>query len=242
MQTSADVSPALSAAASFPNNLPRGWKNRLGPEKDQEYFKALTRFLKSEYEAGKKIYPPRQLILSALQKVDFDDVKVVILGQDPYHGAGQAIGLSFAVPNALTPKPPSLGNIFKEIAADLKVEMKGKNSDLATWVKQGVLLLNTVLTVRASEAFSHRDKGWEHFTDKVIKELNARTDPVIFILWGSPARKKKALITNKHHFILEAAHPSPLSAHSGFFGCRHFSKANDILKKLRKEPIDWANP
>jgi uracil-DNA glycosylase len=227
-----------SPSARFPDNLPPGWKERLAAEKDKDYFKALTSFLSDEYKKGAKVYPARENVLRALREVDFDDVKVVILGQDPYHGAGQAIGLSFAVPNELMPKPPSLGNIFKEISSDIGVDMRGKPSDLSGWVEQGVLLLNTVLTVRASQAFSHRDKGWEQFTDKVIAELGARRDPVVFLLWGSPARKKKALI--KSPLILESPHPSPLSASSGFFGCRHFSKANKLLEQEGKQPIDWA--
>lgn len=228
------------SAKSFPDNLPRGWHAHLAGEKDKDYFRSLTGFLKQEYAKKQSVYPPRPLILKALQAVDYDQVKVVILGQDPYHGAHQAIGLSFAVPNELKPKPPSLQNIFKEIASDLKVDMAGKGSDLSGWVDQGVLLLNTVLTVRASQAFSHRDKGWEHFTDQVIRQLNDREKPVVFILWGAPARKKKALITNKRHFILESAHPSPLSANGGFFGSRPFSRANAILEKLGEKPIDWS--
>lgn len=224
----------------FPENLPTGWRERLGAERDKGYFKDLVRFLNQEYQKKAKIYPARENILRAIQTIDIDDVKVVILGQDPYHGADQAIGLSFAVPNELKPKPPSLGNIFKEISSDLGADMTGKGSDLSGWADQGVLLLNTVLTVQASQAFSHRGKGWETFTDEVIRQLNEREKPVVFILWGSPARKKKELITNKRHFILEAAHPSPLSAHNGFFGSKHFSKANAILEKIGSKPIDWT--
>lgn len=224
----------------FPDNLPPGWRARLAPEKDKPYFKALTAFLKSEYAGGKKVYPARENVLRALQSVDYDDVRVVILGQDPYHGAGQAIGLSFAVPNELKPKPPSLGNIFKEIASDLKVEMSGKPTDLSGWAAQGVLLLNTVLTVRANQAFSHQGKGWEQFTDHVIGELDQRKKPIVFLLWGSPARKKKELLKSGHHFILESPHPSPLSAHRGFFGNRHFSQANALLEKNHGAAIDWS--
>lgn len=225
----------------FPENLPSGWKERLAPEKQKEYFQKLTQFLQEEYRSKKTIFPPRPKILRALQALDFDHVKVVILGQDPYHGPGQAVGFSFAVPNALRPKPPSLGNIFKEISADLKVDMSNKGSDLSGWVSQGVLLLNAVLTVRAAQAFSHRGKGWEYFTDRIIQLLNEREDPVIFVLWGAAAQKKKELITNRKHFILESAHPSPLSASRGFFGCGHFSKINAILKEMGKEPIDWTH-
>ncbi len=226
---------------SFPENLPPAWRTHLCGEAEQEYFKKLTRFLVAEYKTKKRIYPEREWILRALQKVDYDQVKVVILGQDPYHGEGQAIGLSFAVPNQLFPKPPSLMNIFKEIKTDLGVEIPRKNSDLTGWVEQGVLLLNTVLTVRHAQAFSHRDMGWEHFTDCVIRKLNERVAPVIFILWGAAAQKKKLLITSPQHFILESAHPSPLSASRGFLGSRPFSKVNEILlKKLKQAPIDWA--
>lgn len=225
----------------FPENLPPGWQHRLAEEKDKKYFKDLTQFLQGEYRAKQEIYPPKPLVLKTLQTVDYERVKVVILGQDPYHGAGQAIGLSFAVPNELRPKPPSLMNIFKEISADLKVDMQGKGSDLSGWTAQGVLLLNTVLTVRAGQAFSHRGKGWENFTDLIIQKLNERKQPVIFLLWGAPARAKKALITNPQHEVLESPHPSPLSAHRGFFGSKNFSKINEILKIWKQEPIDWAH-
>lgn len=232
--------PRGISTKKFSENLPPGWKKCLSNELDQDYFKSLTKFLVSEYKTSVPIYPPRDKVLRALQEVDFDQVKVVILGQDPYHGADQAIGLSFAVPNELSPKPPSLKNIFKELSSDIGVEMTGRGSDLSGWVSQGVLLLNTVLTVRGSQAFSHRDKGWETFTNRIIRELNEREDPVVFILWGAPARKKKEIITGKQHFIVESAHPSPLSAHGGFFGSRPFSKANAILKKVGKSPINWA--
>lgn len=226
---------------NFPDNLPPTWKEHLAPELKQPYFKSLSSFLIAEHKAKKKIFPQSSWVLRALQMVDYGDVKVVILGQDPYHGEGQATGLSFGVSNEVLPKPPSLINIFKELKADLGIEVPRDKSDLTGWAKQGVLLLNAVLTVRQAQAFSHRDKGWEHFTDKVIAELNARKKPVIFILWGSAAQKKKALITNRWHYIIESAHPSPLSAHRGFFGSRPFSKVNEILvKKLGQKPIDWA--
>jgi uracil-DNA glycosylase len=226
---------------SFPDNLPEAWRNHLSPESQQSYFKALTQFLLGEYKAKKSIYPQRQWVLRSLQMVDYDAVKVVVLGQDPYHGEGQAIGLSFGVANELQPKPPSLINIFKELKSDLGIDVPFGQSDLTGWAEQGVLLLNAVLTVRRSQAFSHRGKGWEQFTDRVISVLNEREQPVIFILWGAAAQKKKELITNRRHFILESAHPSPLSAHRGFFGSRPFSRVNDILvKKLHREPIDWS--
>ncbi len=225
---------------SFPENLPNLWREYLAPEAEQDYFRKLTQFLKTEYTQKKTIFPKRESVLRALQEVDYDKVKVVILGQDPYHGPGQAIGLSFAVPNDLKRKPPSLVNIFKEIESDLGVKIDPNASELSSWAEQGVLLLNTVLTVRQSEAFSHREQGWELFTDRVIRLLNDRRDPVIFILWGGPARKKKVLITNSQHYIIESAHPSPLSAYQGFFGSKPFSKANAILRKLAKEPINWS--
>jgi len=165
---------------------------------------------------------------------------VVILGQDPYHGAKQAIGHCFAVPNDMTPKPPSLLNIFKEIESDCGKAVDKKASELGQWVKHGTLLLNTVLTVRAGQAFSHREKGWEIFTDTIIRTLSARDEPLVFLLWGSPAQAKASLIDAKKHFILKAPHPSPLSAHRGFLGCRHFSKANTILRDTLKRPeIPW---
>lgn len=230
---------ASTESNQFPSNLPPGWQNHLAPEAEQNYFRELTKFLKDEYRAGQEIYPPRDRILRALQAVDYANTKVVILGQDPYHGPGQAVGLSFAVPNELRPKPPSLVNIFKEIETDLGKKVDPTKSELNHWSEQGVLLLNTVLTVRKAQAFSHRLRGWESFTDRVIQLLNERQDPLVFILWGAAARKKKALITNPSHRILESAHPSPLSAYNGFFGSKPFSRANEILKGWGKEPIDW---
>jgi uracil-DNA glycosylase len=226
-------------SARFPENLPPGWRERLKSEADKEYFQNLTAFLRDEYKSGKPVYPAREKVLRALQGVDYESVKVLILGQDPYHGPGQAVGLCFAVPNDLRPKPPSLMNIFKEIEKDLGRKVTAAESELSSWVKQGVLLLNTVLTVRQSEAFSHRDRGWEVFTDRVIELLNERPDPVVFILWGAPSRKKKALITNGWHHVVESAHPSPLSAYKGFFGSRPFSKTNSLLQAMGKEPVDW---
>jgi len=195
--------------------------------------------LKQEYQTKKPVYPARERVLRALQDLDYEKVKVVILGQDPYHGPGQAIGRSFAVPNELKPKPPSLMNIFKEIKSDLGKDIDPSKSELSHWVEQGVLLLNTVLTVRMGQAHSHREKGWEAFTDRVIGLLNDRPDPIVFILWGAPARKKKALITNPIHKTIESPHPSPLSAYHGFFGSKPFSKTNALLKKIGKDPIDW---
>lgn len=230
----------MENSTSFPHNLPAGWKHCLSAEADKEYFKSLSSFLRTEYRAEQVIFPPREKVLRALQAIDYDKVKVVILGQDPYHGPNQAVGLCFAVPNTLMPKPPSLVNIFKEIESDLGQKVDRTKSELQGWVDQGVLLLNTVLTVRRGQAFSHRDKGWEVFTDTVIKRLNDRPDPVLFILWGAPARKKKALLDLTRHKVIESAHPSPLSAHNGFFGSKPFSQANAVLKAWGKEPIDWA--
>jgi uracil-DNA glycosylase len=225
--------------ANFPDNLPPHWKKLLSPEAEKDYFKNLTKFLRQEYSQKNAIYPPKEKVLRAIQSIDYPDVRVVILGQDPYHGPEQAVGLSFAVPNSLKPKPPSLMNIFKEIETDLKQKVDFQASELSQWVEQGVLLLNTVLTVRRGQAFSHHQQGWENFTDRIIELLNEREDPLIFILWGAPARKKKILITNPQHKIIESAHPSPLSAHKGFFGTRPFSKANAALKSLGKESIAW---
>jgi uracil-DNA glycosylase len=224
---------------SFPENLPPAWRERLGPESRKPYFQELTGFLNSEYRSGARIFPAKENILRAIQSLDLPDVKVVILGQDPYHGEGQAIGLSFAVPNSVSPKPPSLQNIFKEIRDDLGVAVPEGLSDLSGWVSQGVLLLNSVLTVRANQAFSHRDRGWENFTDEIIRALNERASPLVFLLWGAAAQKKKALVTNTRHFILESPHPSPLSAHRGFLGNRHFSQANAFLRKAGRGEIRW---
>ncbi len=229
------------AAQKFPDNLPARWRTQLASEASQPYFKELTRFLVDEYNKKQVIYPRRAWVLRALQRVDYDDVKVVILGQDPYHGPGQAIGLSFGVPNELLPKPPSLQNILKELQADLGIEVAKNQSDLTGWADQGVLLLNTVLTVRQGQAFSHQKKGWEEFTDRIIRRLDERDEPVIFLLWGAAAQRKRELIKNSRHIILASAHPSPLSAHRGFFGSRPFSKINEILtQKLSREPIDWG--
>ena len=224
----------------FPEQLPPQWKRSLRSEAQKPYFKALSSFLKKEINSKHEIYPAQENVLRALEEIDLPLVKVVILGQDPYHGPGQAVGRSFAVPNEHFPKPPSLKNIFKEVQSDLKVELDSSQSDLSGWARQGVLLLNTVLTVRKSQAFSHREKGWETFTDKVIETLNAREKPIIFLLWGSPARSKKKLITQPQHCILESPHPSPLSAHRGFFGSSPFSKTNALLIEQGLSPIDWA--
>lgn len=211
------------------------WKEFLNSEFNKPYFKELSTFLHAEYEK-KVIFPPKKLVFSAFS-TDLSLVKVVILGQDPYHTPGAAEGLAFSVPSS-QPIPPSLINIYKEIDADIGHHVNTSGS-LRGWQKQGVLLLNTVLTVEAHRAGSHRGKGWETFTTEVIKYLNRKRDGLVFILWGRDARNKKTLIDSSRHLILEAAHPSPLSAYNGFFGCKHFSKCNDYLMKNGKEPIKW---
>ena len=213
----------------------KAWDKVLEPQFKLEYFKKLGIFVKSEYK-HKVIFPPYENIFDALRFTDYDEVKVVILGQDPYHGLGEAHGLSFSVKNGVR-MPPSLQNIFKELYTDLNV--KRTDSDLTDWAKEGVLLLNSIMTVEKDKPLSHKDKGWEIFTDNIIKALNDRTDPVIFILWGSYARSKKVLITNPKHKIIESAHPSPLSAHRGFFGSKPFSKANNYLRQMNKNEIKW---
>ncbi|MEN9827068.1 MAG: hypothetical protein RI953_2813 [Pseudomonadota bacterium] len=219
-----------------PEQLGTGWKTAIGKTFESDAMRRLRFFLDSEKRAGAQVFPDCEDIFRSLQLVDLDDVRVVILGQDPYHGDGQANGLAFAVRSGI-PIPPSLRNIFKELSSDF-ASTAPSGTTLEGWARQGVLLLNTVLTVRAHEAFSHRGKGWEELTDEVIRSLNARSRPIVFMLWGSPSQKKELLITNKHHLVLKAAHPSPLSAHRGFFGCRHFSKANSFLRSSGLE-IDW---
>lgn len=213
------------------------WKEKLSGEFDKEYFVNLVKFLHSEKAAGKTIYPPGGLIFNAFALTPLDQVKVVILGQDPYHGPNQAHGLSFSVPDSVPP-PPSLKNIYKEIETDLGIKL-AKNGNLEGWARQGVFLLNAVLTVRAGEPTSHSRIGWTEFTDAVIKCISDNTQGVVFMLWGNFARGKKELIDSSKHYILEAAHPSPL-ARGAFFGCRHFSRCNSILEKLGKSPIDWS--
>lgn len=215
------------------------WDDLLADEFQQDYYLNLREFLKVEYRT-RTIYPDMYEIFTALKLASFSDVKVVILGQDPYHGPGQAHGLAFSVqPGVAT--PPSLLNIFKELQSDLGCFVPN-NGYLIPWAEQGVLLLNTSLTVRAGSAGSHSGKGWEQFTDRVIQHLNNREKPVVFLLWGNPAKAKGRLITSKQHLVLTAAHPSPLSAHRGFFGCGHFSKTNAFLEQLGQKPIDWQIP
>ena len=213
----------------------KNWDIVLKEEMEKEYFKNLGLFVKSEYE-NKTIFPPYENIYDALKITDYDQVKVVILGQDPYHGLGEAHGLSFSVKEGIK-MPPSLLNIFKELKNDIGVSRSC--TDLTDWAKQGVLLLNSIMTVEQDRPLSHKNRGWEIFTDNIISYLNQRKDPVIFILWGNFARSKKVLITNSNHKIIESAHPSPLSASRGFFGSKPFSKTNEYLKVLKKDKINW---
>ena len=216
--------------------IEKSWKDALAGEFDKPYFASLVRFLHQEKAAGKCIYPPGGQIFKAFELTPVSELKVVILGQDPYHGPGQAHGLSFSVPEGV-PAPPSLKNIFKEIESDLGFKMSGY-PNLEKWASQGVLLLNAVLTVQAGAAASHSKIGWEEFTDAVIRYISDNCEGVVFLLWGNFARGKSALIDRSRHHVLEAAHPSPL-ARGAFFGCRHFSQANAILASQGKEPVDW---
>ena len=213
------------------------WKTHIKEEFTKKYFKVLTDFIKQEYQS-KTIFPPQKDIFKAFNLCPFNKVKVVILGQDPYHGPNQANGLCFSV-NDNVAFPPSLQNIFKEIHTDLGIQIP-KSGDLTPWAKQGVLLLNATLTVRAHQAGSHQAKGWEQFTDAAIKHLSDERTGIVFILWGSYAQKKGAVIDTKKHLVLKAPHPSPLSSHRGFFGCKHFSLTNQYLIKHNQKPIDWS--
>lgn len=216
------------------------WLDKLQGEFEKPYMKDLESFLAGEYSSGKTIYPPFPLIFNAFCQTPFENVKVVIIGQDPYHGPGQAHGLSFSVPKEVPP-PPSLQNIFKELKEDLKIAPPAHGS-LLEWADQGVLLLNATLTVREGEPKSHFGKGWETFTDQVVELLCRRKDPIVFMLWGRSATEKFQHISKNasHHLALIAPHPSPFSVHTGFFGCRHFSKANQFLTNIGKTPINWA--
>lgn len=221
--------------------LPDDWKNALSAELLSDNMSKLREFLQQEYTQGKTIYPPKANIFNALNTTPLSDVKVVILGQDPYHGAGQAMGLSFSVP-VIIPKPPSLQNILRELASDLNIPVSN-HGDLTHWANQGVLLLNAVLTVQAGQAGSHANRGWEQFTDSVIDAINQHTEHTVFILWGSYAKKKGRFIDTSRHLVLTANHPSPLSANrGGFFGSRPFSQTNAYLEQHGKTPIDWALP
>ncbi|MBD64046.1 MAG: uracil-DNA glycosylase [Halobacteriovoraceae bacterium] len=216
--------------------LPASWEKCLGAELKKDYFKKLTEFLNSEIAAGKTIYPKQKNIFNALAACPFEQVKVVIIGQDPYHGEGQAHGLSFSVENDIK-LPPSLKNIYKELKSDLDIE-PATHGNLTPWAEQGVLLLNSVLTVEAGLAASHRKKGWEEFTDKIIEVLNTEKENLVFILWGNDAKKKGKKIDREKHLVLESGHPSPLSVRF-FTDCQHFSKTNHYLEENNLKPIDW---
>jgi uracil-DNA glycosylase len=214
------------------------WKEVLKEEFSKPYFEQIVYFLKTERMAGKTIYPPGSLIFNAFEQTPFDQVKAVIIGQDPYHGPGQAHGLCFSVQNGVPP-PPSLVNIFKEIQADIGISIPPGKGNLTHWAQQGVLLLNAALTVRANEPFSHSKIGWATFTDAVIQKISALKTGIVFLLWGKFAQEKQNLIDETRHHVLKAAHPSPFSADKGFFGCRHFSKTNRLLQQEGRDPVDW---
>ena len=216
--------------------ITESWDEVLKEEYQKEYFKDLMQFVEEEYETH-TIYPPREDIWNGFKAVPYDKVKIVILGQDPYHGQGQAHGMAFSVKPGVK-IPPSLRNIYKELNQTIDFEIPS-HGYLMKWAEEGVLMLNTVLTVRAGEAGSHKNKGWDKFTDAVIKKLNDRKEPIVFLLWGGPAKKKAELITAAWHKVLTAAHPSPLSAYNGFFGCDHFNKANQCLKDWGQVPVDF---
>ncbi len=219
-------------------NFENEWDELLKDEFQKEYYQDLRKFLIKEYKT-QTIYPDMYDIYNAMKYTSYQDVKVVILGQDPYHEPNQAHGLSFSVKKGVEP-PPSLKNIFKEINDELGIDNSGKHGELTNWAKSGVLLLNTVLTVRRGMANSHKDKGWEHFTDRVISLLNEREKPVVFLLWGNNAKAKRKLITGRQHLVLASAHPSPLSAYHGFFGCGHFAETNKFLEANGMEPVNWS--
>ena len=217
--------------------IEESWKEVLKEEFEKAYFQHIITFLKAEKASGKIIYPPGSLIFNAFKQTPFSKVEVVLLGQDPYHNKGQAHGLSFSVPDGV-PKPPSLINIFKELKNDLGMEIPN-NGNLEKWARQGVLLLNSSLTVRQNEPGSHARTGWLQFTDNVIRKISEEKEGIVFLLWGKFAQQKQGLIDETKHYVLKAAHPSPLSAHNGFFGCKHFSKTNELLMTQHKLPIDW---
>lgn len=217
------------------------WKDVLGAEKNEPYFQQMLQWVKQERIAGKMIYPPAPDVFNAFRFTEFSDVKVVILGQDPYHGPNQAHGLAFSVQKGIAP-PPSLLNIYKELVAEFNDFQIPQHGYLASWAEQGVLLLNTVLTVEQGKAHSHSEIGWERFTDKVIEQLNAQRENLVFLLWGSHAQKKGRMIDRTRHCVLTAPHPSPLSAYRGFFGCGHFEKTNAYLTAHQIAPIRWQLP
>ena len=218
-------------------NFNNDWDEILDGEFDKDYYVRLRQFLINEYKTC-RVYPSMYDIYNAMKLTAYNDVKCVIIGQDPYHGEGQAHGLSFSVRQGIAP-PPSLVNIFKEIYNDVGIDNSGKHGDLTKWAENGVLLLNSVLTVRANQPRSHRGMGWENFTTEIITLLNKREKPMVFLLWGNDAKQKMSYITNPNHLVLTSAHPSPLSAYRGFFGCKHFSQTNDFLVSNGLKPIDW---
>lgn len=220
------------------NKIEKSWKKALGPELDAKYIKDLEKFLASEYKKKKNIYPRKEEIFEAFDSTPFNKVRVVIIGQDPYHGENQAHGMCFSVKKGIKP-PPSLKNIYKELVTDIDFDIP-EHGFLKPWAKQGVLLLNSVLTVEESKAGSHQKKGWEEFTDLVIRVLNDKKENIVFILWGAPAQKKAKVVDEKKHFIIKSPHPSPLAAYRGFFGSRPFSKTNTFLQSIGSKPIDWS--
>lgn len=239
MEANREEAQKKLAANRSPQFFGASWKKALGAEFTKEYFVKLSNFVKEE-RSRRTVYPPEKDVFTWTLQCEINEIKVVIIGQDPYHGPRQAHGLCFSVPPGVS-IPPSLVNIYKELTSDIDGFQAPKHGYLMGWAKQGVLLLNACLTVVASQANSHKDKGWEKFTDAVIKWINTNLSGVVFLLWGSYAQKKGSFIDKKKHCVLKAVHPSPLSAHRGFLGCKHFSQANEYLKKAGKKPIDWCN-
>ncbi|MEZ8745415.1 uracil-DNA glycosylase [Vibrio sp. 10N.261.49.A5] len=222
-------------------SAPKTWESIINDERDKEYFQSVLAFVEQQRNSGKTVYPPQEQVFSAFDMTPFESVRVVILGQDPYHGANQAHGLAFSVLPGVK-IPPSLRNMYKELAQDIEGFEIPSHGYLDSWASQGVLMLNTVLTVEEAKAHSHAKCGWETFTDAIIAELNQRSEPIIFLLWGAHAQKKgQAIDADKHH-VLVAPHPSPLSARRGFFGCQHFSMTNELLSSINQQPIDWTLP
>ncbi|WP_102313580.1 uracil-DNA glycosylase [Vibrio cyclitrophicus] len=222
-------------------SAPKTWESIINDEREKKYFQNVLTFVEQQRNSGKTVYPPQDQVFSAFDMTPFESVRVVILGQDPYHGANQAHGLAFSVLPGVK-IPPSLRNMYKELAQDIKGFEAPSHGFLESWASQGVLMLNTVLTVEEAKAHSHAKCGWESFTDAIIAELNQRSEPIIFLLWGAHAQKKGQVIDAKKHHVLVAPHPSPLSARRGFFGCQHFSTTNQLLSSIDQQPIDWRLP
>ncbi|WP_146449650.1 uracil-DNA glycosylase [Vibrio kanaloae] len=222
-------------------SAPKTWESIINDERDKEYFQSVLAFVEQQRNSGKTIYPPQEQVFNAFDMTPFESVRVVILGQDPYHGANQAHGLAFSVLPGVK-IPPSLRNMYKELAQDIEGFEIPNHGYLDSWASQGVLMLNTVLTVEEAKAHSHAKCGWETFTGAIITELNQRSEPIIFLLWGAHAQKKGQAIDSERHHVLTAPHPSPLSARRGFFGCKHFSMTNKILSSIDQNPIDWRLP